>query len=83
MKFLALAALVATASAAACTEAELADNANCDVTAEGAAEPTCTAYVEGETVCDAVEEEGEEEEASSSALFASAATLAVASTMMF
>ena len=82
MKFLALAALVATASAAACTEAELADNANCDVTAEGASEPTCTAYVEGETVCDEAATE-EEEEASSSALFASAATLAVASTMMF
>ena len=82
MKFLALAALVAVANAVACTDEELVDDANCDVTADGDSEPTCTPYEEGVTVCDE-DDTTEDEEASSSALFASAATLAVASTMMF
>ena len=85
MKFLALAALVAVASAEACTEEELADDANCDVTTtddEGAETVTCTAYVADETECDADDEEEEEEEASS-ALFAGVASAAVAATMMF
>ena len=85
MKFLALTALVAIVSAEACTEEELVDDANCDVTTtEGDVETvTCTPVEEG-VECDAAEEEeGEEEEEASTALYASVASAAVAVTMMF
>ena len=86
MKFLALAAL-AVVYAAECDDAELADDANCNVT-DDAGEVTCTAVVDGDVSgCDADEEEGddeeEEEEEASSALFAGVASAAVAATMMF
>ena len=86
MKFLALAALVAVASAEACTDEELADDANCDVTTtegEGdAAVDTVTCTPVGDDVtCDEAEEDAEEE--ASSALFAGVASAAVAATMMF
>ena len=83
MKFLALTALVAIVAAKACTEEELADDANCDVTGDDDV-VTCTPVADDVT-CDEVaeEEEEEEEEEASSALFASAATLAVAATMMY
>ena len=85
MKFLALAALVAVASAEACTEDELVDDVNCDVTTTddaGEETVTCTEVVADETECDADDEEDAEEEASS-ALFAGVASAAVAATMMF
>ena len=81
MKFLALAAL-AVVSAVECTDDELVDDANCDVT-DDAGEVTCTEIVDGDdSACDADDEEEEEEEASS-ALFAGVASAAVAATMMF
>ena len=81
MKFLALAAL-AVVSAVECTDDELVDDANCDVT-DDAGEVTCTEVVDGDdSACDADDEEEEEEEASS-ALFAGVASAAVAATMMF
>ena len=81
MKFLALAAL-AVVYAAECTDDELVDDANCDVT-DDAGEVTCTEVVDGDdSACDADDEEEEEEEASS-ALFAGVASAAVAATMMF
>ena len=80
MKFLALAAL-AVVSAVVCTEEELVDDANCNVTVDD--ETTCTEVADG-VECDAEEEEeGEEEEEASSALFAGVASAAVAATMMF
>ena len=82
MKFLALAAL-AVVYAAECDDAELADDANCNVT-DDAGEVTCTAVVDGDVSgCDADEEEGDDEEEASSALFAGVASAAVAATMMF
>ena len=81
MKFLALAAL-AVVYAAECTDDELVDDANCDVT-DDAGEVTCTEIVDGDdSACDADDEEEDEEEASS-ALFAGVASAAVAATMMF
>ena len=82
MKFIAIAAIaivaaqdeMATEEAAACAEGE------CNVTDAETMETACTAVVEGETVCDpeaAVEEEG------STTLFASAAAVAVAATLMY
>ena len=81
MKFLALAAL-AVVSAVECTDEELVDDANCDVTVDD--ETTCTEVVDGDlSGCDADEEEDDEEEEASSALFAGVASAAVAATMMF
>ena len=83
MKFIAIAAIAIVAAqdeevpaeeAAACAEGE------CNVTDAETGETACTAFVEGETVCDpeaAVEEEG------STTLFASAAAVAVAATLMY
>mgnify|MGYP007096502627 CR=1 FL=1 len=83
MKFIAIAAIAIVAAqeeeapaeeAAACAEGE------CNVTDAETMETTCTVVVEGETVCDpeaAAEEEG------SNALFASAAAVAVAATLMY
>ena len=83
MKFIAIAAIAIVAAqdeevpaeeAAACAEGE------CNVTDAETGETACTAVVEGETVCDpeaAVEEEG------STTLFASAAAVAVAATLMY
>ena len=84
MKFLALAAL-AVVSAAECTEDELADDANCNVT-EGEGDDavtTCTEVADDVTCDEEEEEEGDEEEEASSALFAGVASAAVAATMMF
>ena len=96
MKFLALAALVAVASGAACTDAEVAeDPPKCTVTtaaveADADADPPVEAAEESidcVLVSDAdperdADDEDEEEEASS-ALFAGVASAAVAATMMF
>ena len=83
MKFIAIAAIAIVAAqdeeapaeeAAACAEGE------CNVTDAETMETTCTVVVEGETVCDpeaAAEEEG------SNTLFASAAAVAVAATLMY
>ena len=82
MKFIAIAAIAIVAAqedapaeeAAACAEGE------CNVTDAETMETTCTVVVEGETVCDpeaAAEEEG------TNALFASAAAVAVAATLMY
>ena len=84
MKFIAIDAIAIVAAqdeevpaeeAAACAEGE------CNVTDAETGETACTAVVEGETVCDpeaaAVEEEG------STTLFASAAAVAVAATLMY
>ena len=79
MKFLALAAL-AVVYAVECTDDELADDANCDVTVDD--ETTCTEVADG-VECDADDEEDDEEEEASSALFAGVASAAVAATMMF
>ena len=79
MKFLALAAL-AVVSAVECTDDELADDANCDVTVDD--ETTCTEVADG-VECDADDEEEDDEEEASSALFAGVASAAVAATMMF
>tara|TARA_B110000305_G_C18990404_1_gene425851 strand:- start:278 stop:556 length:279 start_codon:yes stop_codon:yes gene_type:complete len=92
MKFLALTALVATASAIACTDAEIAeDPPKCTVTTAAVEDDVATADVDetaaesidcveetADTICD---DTGEEE--ASSALFASLASAAVAVTMMF
>ena len=94
MKFLALAALVAVASGAACTDDEVAeDPPKCTVTtaaveADADATPPveaadesidCVLESDADPGCD---EEDDEEEASS-ALFAGVASAAVAATMMF
>ena len=94
MKFLALAALVAVASGAACTDAEVAeDPPKCTVTtaaveADADADPPveaadesidCVLVSEADPGCD----EDDEEEEASSALFAGVASAAVAATMMF
>ena len=86
MKFLALTALVAIVSAEACTEDELADDANCDVTTtegegDAAVETVTCTPVADDVECDAAEEEEEEE--ASTTLYASVASAAVAVTMMF
>ena len=83
MKFLAIAAIAIVAAqdevvaeeAAACAEGE------CNVTDAETGETACTAIVEGETVCD--EEAAATEEEGSNALFASAAAVAVAATLMY
>ena len=96
MKFLAVVALVAIASADECTEEELAeeDPANCTVTVEEVEAVAATEddeaveAVEGSVTCEEVGDdtecdEDDDEEEASSALFASVATAAVAATMMF
>ena len=94
MKFLAVVALVAIASAAECTEDELAetDPAKCTVTtaaveADAEADPVVEAADESidcvEVTDDVTCDEDDDEEEASSALFASVATAAVAATMMF
>ena len=93
MKFLALAALVAVASGAACTDAEIAeDPPKCTVTTAAVEDDAATADVD-ETAAESIDcvleseadpgcDEDDEEEASS-ALFAGVASAAVAATMMF
>ena len=93
MKFLALSALVAVASAIACTDAEVAeDPPKCTVTTAAIEDDADTADVD-ETAEESIDcvlvseadpgcDEDEEEEAST-ALFASLASVAVAATMMF
>ena len=82
MKLLAIATL-AVVYAAECTDDELVDDANCDVT-DDAGEVTCTEIVDGDySACDADDEEDDDEEEASSALFAGVASAAVAATMMF
>ena len=92
MKFLALAALVAVASGAACTDAEIAEDppkctvttaaveADADNNVDAADESIdCVLVSEADPACD----EDDEEEEASSALFAGVASAAVAATMMF
>ena len=83
MKFLALAAIAIVAAqdeeapaeeAAACADGE------CNVTDPETMDTTCTVVVEGETVCDP---EAPAEEEGSTTLFASAAAVAVAATLMY
>tara|TARA_B110000977_G_C10815348_1_gene391938 strand:- start:214 stop:501 length:288 start_codon:yes stop_codon:yes gene_type:complete len=95
MKFLAVVALVAIASAAECTEEELAetDPAKCTVTTpevvavEAEGENDAVEAADESIDCVEVEDDTEcdedDEEEASSALFASVATAAVAATMMF
>ena len=92
MKFLALSALVAVASAVACTDDEVAeDPPKCTVTTAAIEDDAATADVD-ETAAESIDcvlvsaaDPGcdEEEEEASTALFASLASVAVAATMMF
>ena len=91
MKFLALSALVAVASAIACTDAEVAeDPPKCTVTTAAVEDDAATADVD-ETAAESIDcvlvsaaDPGcDEEEEASTALFASLASVAVAATMMF
>ena len=93
MKFLALAALVAVASGAACTDDEVAeDPPKCTVTTaavEADADATPPVEAADESIDCVLESDAdpgcdeEEEEEASSALFAGVASAAVAATMMF
>ena len=77
MKFIAIAAL-AIVSAMECAEGE------CWVTDAETMEGACTAVVEGETMCDEMDKDmGEWEDEGSNTLFASAAAVAVAATLMY
>ena len=95
MKFLALAALVAVASGAACTEDELAeDPPKCTVTTAAVEDDVATEDVD-ETAAESIDcvleseadpgcdDADDAEEEASSALFAGVASAAVAATMMF
>ena len=94
MKFLALTALVAVASGAACTDDEIAeDPPKCTVTTAAVEDDADTADVD-ETAAESIDcvlvseadpgcDEDEEEEEASTALYASLASAAVAATMMF
>ena len=76
MKFIAIAALAIVS--AECPEGE------CWVTDAETMEGSCTAVVEGETMCDEMDKDmGEWEDEGSNALFASAAAVAVAATLMY
>ena len=93
MKFLALAAIVSVASAAACTDDEIAeDPPKCTVTTAAVEDDAATADVD-ETAAESIDcvlvseadpgcDEDEEEEASTT-LFASLASVAIAATTMF
>ena len=80
MKFIAIAAIAIVAAQEDAPAEEACAEGECNVTDAETMETTCTVVVEGETVCDpeaAAEEEG------SNALFASAAAVAVAATLMY